>query len=162
MAHAEARTSGSELLALAAGWNVQSLAVFGYRSPGDLETLPAHFIDDLLIGKRILLILFGDDLEQFLLDGIPGDLFAARRRRATTEEALEWKDSPRRLNPFVVHGAAHGRDVHPNAIGDLLHLERFDEFGALVQKHLLMINNRPGDLEQRVAALLDRFNQPAG
>src|SRR5271166_6801543 len=149
MAHAEARTSGSELLALAAGWNVQSLAVFGYRSPGDLETLAAHFIDDLLIGERILLILLGDDLKQFLLDGIPGDLFAVRRHRAATEEALEWKDSPRRLHPLVVHGAAHGRDVHPNAVGDLLHLERFDELGALVQKHLLVINDRPSDLEQR-------------
>src|SRR5271157_236715 len=162
MDHAEERTSGSELLALAAGWDAKSLAVLGHRSPGDLETLPVHFIDDLLIGKRILLILFGDDLEQFLLDGIPGDLFAVRRHRSATEEALEWKDSPRRLNPFVVHGAAHGRDVHPNAVGDLLHLERFDEFGTLVKKHLLVINDRPSDLEQRVAALLDRFNQPAG
>ena len=72
------------------------------------------------------------------------------------------KDSPRRLNPFVVHGAAHGRNVHPDAIGDLLHLERFDEFGALVKKDLLVIDDRPSDLEQRVAALLDRFDQPAG
>src|SRR5208283_1388139 len=101
MDHAEERTSGSELLALAAGWNVQSLAVLGHRSPGDLETLAAHFIDDFLIGERILLILLGDDLEQFLLDGIPGDLFAVRRHRSATEEALELKDSPWRLNPFV-------------------------------------------------------------
>src|SRR5208283_4948832 len=105
MVHAAEPASGSELLALAAGWNVQSLAVLGYRSPGDLETLAAHFIDDLLIGKRILLVLFGDDLEQFLLDGIPGDFFAVRRHRTAAKEPLEGKNSPRRLNPFVVQEA---------------------------------------------------------
>ena len=75
---------------------------------------------------------------------------------------LSGKDPARGLNPLVVDGPADGRDVHADLVGDLLHLERLDEFGAAVENVLLMLDDRLGDPEQRVSSLLDRLDEPAG
>src|SRR5437899_681818 len=64
----------SELLALAARGDAQGPAVLGDRSAGDGEAVATELLDDLLVGERVLLVLLGDDLQQLLLDRVPGDL----------------------------------------------------------------------------------------
>ena len=75
---------------------------------------------------------------------------------------LRAKIPARCLHPFVVDGPADRRDVDADSIGDLLHLERLDELRAFVEEVPLVLDDRPGDLQQRVPALLDRVDQPAG
>ena len=67
-----------------------------------------------------------------------------------------------RLNPLVVDRAADRGHVHAHLVGDLLHLQRLDGLGALAQELGLMIDDRLGHAGQRVAALLDRLDQPLG
>ena len=66
------------------------------------------------------------------------------------------------LQPLVVNGPADRRHVHPDAVGDLLHLERLDRLGAFQQKPRLVIDDRLRGLEQGAAPLLDRIDQPLG
>ena len=105
-----------------------------------------HLVDDLLVGHRVLLVFLGDDFEQLLLDRVPGDLVAVGGGGSAAEESLEREDPARGLNPLVVDGPADGRDVHADAVGDLLHLERLDELGALVEEVLLVLDDGPGHL----------------
>src|SRR5262249_25473513 len=123
-----------ELLALTARWHKQALAIFGHGAASDLETLARHFVDDFLVGHWAQLVFLGDDVEELLLDGVPRNFVAAGRRSSAAEKALEGEDPARRLNPLVVDGSADRGDMHTDAVGDLLHLERFDEFGTLIEK----------------------------
>src|SRR5262249_22941144 len=54
------------------------------------------------------------------------------------------------------------RHVHADLVGDLLHLERFDELWAVLQELRLVIDDGLRNLGERAAALLDRFDEPLG
>ncbi len=71
----------SELFPLAARRDAEILAVLGDRAPSDREAVAAHLVDDLFVGQRVLLVFLGDDLEQLLLDRVPGNLVAIGGRR---------------------------------------------------------------------------------
>src|SRR5262245_35364096 len=92
----------SELFALSGGRDQQVLAVLGDGPSGDFDALPAHLIDNLLVRHRILLVFLGDDLEELLLDRVPGDFVTVGRLRAAAEKALEREDPAWRLNPLIV------------------------------------------------------------
>ncbi len=144
---AGAEGPASKLLALTARRDQEILPVLGDRAAGDLQALTFHLIDDLLVGHRALLVFLGDDFEQLLLDRVPGDLVAVGRGGSAAEEPLERENPARGLNPFVVNGPAHRRDVDADSVGDLLHLERLDEFRALVEEVLLVLDDGPGHLQ---------------
>ena len=52
--------------------------------------------------------------------------------------------------------------MNANLVGNLLHLERFDELRAIFEKSPLVINDRLGNPRQRPPPLLDRFDEPLG
>ena len=52
--------------------------------------------------------------------------------------------------------------MHPDAVGDLLHLERLDRLRTLREKSCLVVDDRLRGLQQCAAALLDRLDQPLG
>ena len=110
----------------------------------------------------MMLVFVVDDFLQLQAHRVPGDFFAAGADRAADEEPLQRENAARRLHPFVVDRPADGRDVDAHLVGDLLHLQRLDEFRALAQKLGLMIDDRLRHARERVAALLDRFDQPLG
>ncbi len=108
----------------------------------------------------VALVLLVDQFLKLQPDRVPGDIFAIFCLRAADEESFERQDPTRRLNPLVVHGAADCGHMHANLVGDLLHLQWLDRFGALVQESFLVLDDRLGHAGQRAAALLDRVDQP--
>ena len=65
------------------------------------------------------------------------------------------------FQPIFVNPPAHGRNVNAHEIGDLLHLERLDSFGPLVQEvAALVADDCLGNLQQGIPPLLDGLNKP--
>ncbi len=52
--------------------------------------------------------------------------------------------------------------MHPHLVGDLLHFQRFDEFGPFFDKFGLVIDDGLGDSGHGIPPLFDRFDQPLG
>ena len=52
--------------------------------------------------------------------------------------------------------------MHPDAVGDLLHLEGLDRLWPLGEKPRLVVDDRLGRLQERAATLLDRLDEPLG
>ena len=113
-----------------------------------------------LIGMLLVFVI--DDFLQLQAHRVPGHFLAVGADGAAAEEPLQRKDAARRLDPLVVHRPADGGHVHAHLVGDLLHLQRLDELGPLAQELGLVIDDRLGHAGQRVAALLDRIDQPLG
>src|SRR5262249_53515958 len=70
------------------------------------------------------------------------------------------EDAARRLDPLVVDRAADGRYVDADLVGDLLHFERLDVIGAVVEKLRLVVDDRLRHAGERAPALLDGLDQP--
>src|SRR5205807_2768758 len=85
------------------------LAVLRHRAARDGVAGLLQLADQLLVGERVGLVLLVDQLQQLVLDRLPGDLLAGGRVRAAAEEALEREDAARRLHPLVVHRPASSR-----------------------------------------------------
>ena len=147
---------------MAAGRDVEHLAVLGHRSPGDRITGVVEPGYQFLVGERAHLVLVADEFHQLLLHHLVCD-FLVRLvvPLAAAEEALQGEDAARRLHPLVVHGPAHGGDVNLYQVGDLLHFERMNVLGAGIEEGPLMVDDGRGDAQQRVPPLLDtRLHQP--
>src|SRR5690606_29804680 len=71
-------------------------------------------------------------------------------------------NTSRRLNPLIIDRAADGGYVNPYFVGNLLHFQWFDKFGAIVKKSGLMIDYRLRYTFNRTAALFNRFDKPLG
>src|SRR6516164_9696064 len=82
-------------LALPRRWDVEHLAIFGHRAPGDRIAGLAELIDQVLVGERVGFVLARDDVEELLLDGFPGHFLASGRMRAAAEKPLEREDTAR-------------------------------------------------------------------
>ena len=104
------------------------------RAPGDGQAVLGEFLDEFVVAMRMMLVFVIDDFLQLDSHGIPGDLFAAGADGAADEESFEREDAARGLHPFIVDGPADGRDMHAHLVGDLLHLQRLDEFGAFARE----------------------------
>jgi len=91
-------------LSLAAGRDVEHLAVLGHGAPGHWIAAFVQFVDEAFVGKGIVLVLFLDERQQFLLDRFPGNFLAGHRVGTASEEALEGKDPSWRLHPLLIDG----------------------------------------------------------
>ena len=52
--------------------------------------------------------------------------------------------------------------MHPDPVGDLLHLERLDRLRPVGEEARLVVDDRLGRPQERAAALLDRLDEPLG
>src|SRR5581483_7571654 len=159
------RGSGLEgpVLPLAGRRDLQRLAVLGHRPPGYVQPGLLEPLDDLLVGEGLRLVFLGDDLQELLLDRLPGDALPGLLvGGAAAEEPLEREDAPRRLHPLVVHRPADGRHADADLLGDVLHLQGLDVLRPLVQERPLVVDDRPGHPDEAVPPLLDGVDQPVG
>src|SRR5262245_56789604 len=77
--------------------DIEHLAVLGDGAAGDGVAGFTELVDEVLVGEGVRFVLVGDDFEEFLLDGLPGDILAGGGLGAAAEEAFEGKDAARGL-----------------------------------------------------------------
>jgi hypothetical protein len=81
---------------------------------------------------------------------------------AGAEEALHVEDALGRLDVLARRRAAHGRDMHTDLVGDLLHAQRLEVAYALAQELGLLLDDRARDALDRALPLVYRVDEPLG
>ena len=135
-------------------------AVLGDGATGDIQPMVFELPHEFIVAVGLGFVLVVDDFLQFESDGVPGHIFAIVTLGASDEEAFEREDAARRLDPLIIHGSTDRRHVHAHFVGNLLHLERFEGLGAFFDESRLVIDDRLSHFGQRIASLLDGFDQP--
>jgi len=117
--------------------------------------------DDFVVGKGVGFVFFFDDFGELGFDGVPGHRFAVGVFSAAGEEHAEGKMPRgfgcifrRRRGRRCRRGCRVGR--RRRSWGG------FHELWAVLEEFFLGFDDDAEDAEQRVAALFDGFDKPAG
>jgi len=151
----------SPITALSGGRDIEEFAVFGNRAASDGESLFGEFLHQFFVAVGMGLVFMLNEVEEFLLDGFPGDFFALGGGNASAEKSPQREKAPRCLDPFIIHRATDGGDMHAHLVGDLLHTQGDDVFGAFFEEIFLAGEDGACHLFKGTFALFDGFFEPA-
>ena len=142
-----------------AGQEAKFLAVFRNGPAGDVDALALEPGHQFLVAQRVRPVLPGDEIVDHLLHAGVGHRVAAVRLIAGREEIFEIEHPVRGLDVLVRDGAADGRLVHADGVGDLRHRQRLQAGDPVLEELLLHLDDLPGDALDRLLALLDRVDE---
>src|SRR5207247_9284232 len=156
------RSLSVNLLPFRRGQDAHQLAVLGNRPAGDVDLRLAEELGDVLVRERFPGVLLGDYYPDLLLDALRRHLGALPPAQARGEEVLELEGPLRRVHVLARGGAAHGRLVHADVVGDVLQHERAQEGDAAAEEVALELHDARGDHVERALPLVDRLDEPGG
>src|SRR6185437_13846570 len=147
--------------ALVGGRNAHRLAVFRDGAACDGNAFRREQLGDAAIAQRRFRLLVLDQLPDLGADGRGGSAGPVRAFDVTREKVAQLEDAARGVHVLAGGDAGNGRLVHADGFGDVLEDHRPHVLLAVLEERGLTLDDRAGDLDQRLVPDLQALQQPA-